>query len=214
MILCETFWKPSLADFAKQHKQTIYSIFLQALFLCLALCFQAPLPVPLSELLSLCLLAFVSDPGLSFSSIMSPPLTPPPIAITKPWAMILGGAGGGSQRSWIFHWKKEKEKRGEGKKTDHFCSHFCPWCWENRVESILVSIITLHWDRHSTHHRIMLLRIKEYILLCSDLCFEILAWRQLDYLLRSVSVSFWTALTLFPKEGGSQGEWKQHVFCR
>ena len=45
MILCETFWKPSLADFAKQHKQTIYSIFLQALFLCLALCFQAPLPI-------------------------------------------------------------------------------------------------------------------------------------------------------------------------
>ena len=109
MILCETFWKPSLADFAKQHKQTIYSIFLQVLFLCLALCFQAPLPAPLSKLLSLCLLAFVSDPGSSFSSIMSPPLTPPPVAITNPWAIILGG---GSQRSWIFHWKKERKKGG------------------------------------------------------------------------------------------------------
>lgn len=27
-------------------------------------------------------------------------------------------------------------------------------------------------------------------------------------------MSFLTALTLFPKEGNSQGAWKQHVFCR
>ena len=59
----------------------------------------------------------------------------------------------------------------------------------------------------------MLLRIKEYIPMCLDLCFESRAWGWLDYLIRSVSVSFWTALTLFPKEGDRQGEWKQHLFC-
>ena len=141
MILCETFWKPSLADFAKQHKQTIYSIFLQVLFLCLALCFQAPLPVPLSEFLSLCLLAFVSDPGSSFSSIMNPPLTPSTRSYNQALGYDFGRGGWGevarSQRSWIFHWKKER-KKGGGEKNDHFCSCFCPWCWENRVESILV----------------------------------------------------------------------------
>ena len=41
--------------------------------------------------------------------------------------------------------------------------------------------------------------------MCPDLCFESRAWGWLDCLIRSVSVSFWTALTLFPKEGDRQG---------
>lgn len=118
MILCETFWKPSLADFAKQHKQTIYSIFLQVLFLCLALCFQAPLPVPLSEFLSLCLLAFVSDPGSSFSSIMSPPLTPSTHSYNQALGYDFGqgwwGRGGAVTEVMDFPLKERKEKGGRG----------------------------------------------------------------------------------------------------
>lgn len=65
MILCETFWKPNLADFAKQ--QTIYSVFFQAPFLCLVL-----FPTPPPNSFFHCLLAFVSAPSSSFSNIISP----------------------------------------------------------------------------------------------------------------------------------------------
>lgn len=211
MILCETFWKPSLADFAKQHKQTIYSIFLQVLFLCLILCFQGPLLLPLSKLLSLCFLAFVSAPCSSFSNIISPPHIPPSVALTKPWAMILGW---GSRRSWIF---PPKERKKWGKKNDPFCSHFCPWCWE--MHWGVLQWVLLLWDRdkHGTHHRRGCndapedKRIHSYVpgLGSWDPCF---GW--LDCLRRSENMSFLTALTLFPKEGNSQGAWKQHVFCR
>lgn len=107
MILCETFWKPNLADFAKQHQQTIYSIFLQAPLLRLVL---FPGPSAPRQLASFhCFLAFVSAQSSSFPNIISPPYIPPTPNYSKPWAIVLGWR---SERSWIFHWK-EKETKGE-----------------------------------------------------------------------------------------------------
>lgn len=150
MILCETFWKPSLADFAKQHKQTIYSIFLQVLFLCLALCFQppslSPFWVSFTLFTGLCFLILVRS--LALWALHHPS--------THSYNQALGydfGQGGGGEvarhRGHGFSTERKKGKGG-GRRMITFCSCFCPWCWENRVESI-PSIITLHW--HSTHRR-------------------------------------------------------------
>lgn len=139
MILCETFWKPSLADFAKQHKQTIYSVFLQVLFLCLVLCFQAPPLLPLSKLLSLCLLAFVSAPSLSFSNIICPLHTPPSWAIPSLglWFWVEGHGGHG------FSTERKKGKKAGGKEWSLLLS-LLPLVLRNSVEiSIPASIITV-----------------------------------------------------------------------
>lgn len=125
--------------------------------------------------------------------------------------MILGW---GSQRSWIFHGKKVRKKGkkrmitsaltfalGAEKYTCEYPSeHYYCGIETNTVLTVRETII-------------MLLRIKEYIPMRLDLYSEILACGWLDYLSRPVSASFWTVLTLFPKEGNSHGEWKQHVFC-
>lgn len=52
--------------------------------------------------------------SLTLSALFTSP--PPPTNYTKPWAMVLGW---GSQRSWIFHWKKETKPGGGG--NDYFC---------------------------------------------------------------------------------------------
>lgn len=108
MILCETFWKPNLADFAKQ--QTIYSVFFQAPFLCLVL-FPTTPPPTASFTVYWPLFLLLVHLSLTLSALFTSPHT----NYTKPWAMVLGW---GSQRSWIFHWKKET-KRGGG--NDYFC---------------------------------------------------------------------------------------------
>ena len=52
---------------------------------------------------------------------MSPPLTPPPVAITKPWAMILGGAGLGLVTEVMdFPLKETKKKGGRGRRMITF----------------------------------------------------------------------------------------------
>lgn len=150
MILCETFWKPSLADFAKQHKQTIYSVFLQVLFLCLVLCFQAPRPPPrfLSFFHSVYWPLFLLLVCLSLTlSALSAPLHP------ELYQALGYGFGLRVTEVMDFPLKERKEKRG-GERNDHFCSLFCPWCWEIQLRSASrPALLQWDWDRHSPQER-------------------------------------------------------------
>lgn len=148
MILCETFWKPSLADFAKQHKQTIYSVFLQVLFLCLVLCFQAPLPPPfLSFFHSVYWPLFLLLVCLSRTlSALSTPLHP------ELYQAL--GYGFGLRVTEVMDFALKGRKEKGGKRNDHFCSLFCPWCREIQLRLVSWPALLLWgWDKHSAPHK-------------------------------------------------------------
>lgn len=213
MILCETFWKPSLADFAKQHKQTIYSFFLQVPFCVL---FSASRPPPSLPSLSFfhCLLAFVSAPSSSLSVLLTP---------LHPQLYQALGYGFGLRVTEVMDFFTKRRKKGMITFALSSALGAEKFIWVSGRALLLWA-----WDQHSTtHHERDCSNVAEdkgIISICLDSCFEILACGWLDHL-RFVNMSFWASLTLISQRGKqwrwvetpcicSQSAWTGILACR